>query len=125
MYGDSITFEDKHQNLGQWHAEGDYAVWTAELSKPETCDVWMTYACDRAVAGNMYLIQAGAAALTGRIDATGDWDRYRRVKLGRISLPPGSQKITFRSNGAINGYLCDLRELELLPVEIPKLPGRN
>jgi putative heme-binding domain-containing protein len=125
MYGHTLVFEQKFQNLGYWHSDDDSAVWTISPQKADRYDVWLDYSCDKSAAGNMYLLQAGPATLIGPINATGDWEQFRRIKLGQISLPAGTQKITFRSNGSINGYLCDLRLVELLPVDIPMLPGRR
>ena len=125
IYGQSLVFEPKFQNLGYWHSDDDSAVWTVNPQKADTYDVWLDYACDKSAAGNLYLLQAGAASLTGPINSTGDWEQFRRIKIGQMTLPAGTQKITFRSNGPINGYLCDLRLVELLPVDIPMLPGRR
>lgn len=122
IYGDTLVFEDHYRNLGFWQGQDDYAAWEIELPKPARYEVSMEYACPADTAGNLYVAQVGPQRLTGRIRPTGSWDHYRRLRLGVVDLPAGRQRVTFRSDGPISGYLCDLRELELIPVSAPALP---
>ena len=115
IFGSTVVYEPKYGDLGYWHTEDNNAVWTVQAQRPGKYEVWLDYACDSANPGNSFLVQAGTTRLTGKIEATGSWDEYRRIKVGMIELPPGQERLTFRSAGPINGYLCDLRSLELVP----------
>ena len=53
--------------------------------------------------------------LIGRTESTGSWDTCKQLKIGSVALREGEQKIVLRSNGAIRGYLMDLRGLRLTP----------
>jgi putative heme-binding domain-containing protein len=116
IYGSTVVYEPKYGDLGYWHSEDDNAAWIVQSPRPGKYQVWLDYACDSGTAGNSFLIQAGTSRLTGKIEGTGSWDNYRKMNAGEVELGSGEERITFRSLGALNGYLCDLRGLELVPV---------
>lgn len=115
IYGTSLVFESKYNNLGFWGNENDHAVWTINLPKGGKYDVTIDYACDQGNAGNAFVLTAGENKLIGRAESTGSWDTYKQTKIGSVTLKEGEQKIVLRSNGAIRGYLMDLRGLRLTP----------
>jgi putative membrane-bound dehydrogenase-like protein len=117
IFGSTVVYEPKYGNLGYWHSPDDSAVWTVQPVQAGKYEVWIDYACDGGNAANSCVVQAGSVSLTGKIESTGSWDNYRQVKIGEIELVAGAQRITFRSRGAVNGYLCDLRGIELVPVQ--------
>ncbi len=113
--GPTIRLEEKHANLGWWESGEDRAVWSIDLPAAGSYTVDLEYACDRATAGNTFLLTAGGQELTGEIAATGSWDDYRAVRLGRLDLPAGTQTLTFRAAGPLKSALLDLRTIRLLP----------
>ncbi len=115
IYGTSLVFESKYNNLGFWGNENDHAVWTINLPKGGKFDVTLDYACNPDTAGNAFVITVGEKKLIGRAESTGSWDTYKQTKIGSITLKEGEQKIVLRSNRAIRGYLMDLRGLRLTP----------
>jgi putative membrane-bound dehydrogenase-like protein len=120
IYGDQITFERQFGNIGYWHGLQDHVVWTFELPHSAEFDIYLDGACDGGSAGNGYRIEIGERTLTGRIDSTGGWDRYRADKIGTISLSGGTHRLVVRPDGeTIRGALVDLRSLQLIPVGEP------
>jgi putative heme-binding domain-containing protein len=115
IYGASMVFEAEHKNLGYWTSESDQAVWSVDLPKAGKYSVELDYACETAAAGNAYVLEAGPARLSGRIEGTGSWASYRQVKLGSLDLRAGPQHLAFHSQGKIQGALLDLRSLRLVP----------
>ncbi len=117
IYGDHITFERQFGNIGYWHGLQDHVAWTFELPQSAEFDVYLDGACDAASAGNGYRIEIGERSMTGRIDSTGGWDRYRAFKIGTISLNGGTHRIVVRPDGeTIRGALVDLRCIQMVPV---------
>ena len=115
IYGDQILFERPFGNIGHWHAVNDYVVWTLELANPGQFDVWLDWACDDSVAGNSFTIAAGREELHGKVAGTGGWDRYHQVKIGKLALPAGTQRISLRPTGPqLTGALMDLRGVRLV-----------
>jgi putative membrane-bound dehydrogenase-like protein len=115
IYGPTIVLEKQYGNLGYWTSEEDHAVWSIEVERAGTYTVWLDYACEKGAAGKAFLLQSGSNRLTGEVASTGDWDTYRRSKVGEITLTAGKQRITFRSAGKISGPLIDLRSIKLVP----------
>jgi putative membrane-bound dehydrogenase-like protein len=115
IYGNSMVFEAAYKNLGYWSSESDQAVWSLETAKAGKYAVEIDYACENGVAGNAYLLEAGASRLAGKIEGTGNWDNYKQVKLGTVDLKAGPQKLSFHSEGKIQGALLDLRSVRLVP----------
>ncbi len=116
IYGDHITFERQFGNIGYWHGLQDHVAWTFELPQSAEFDVYLDGACDAASAGNSYRIEIGDRFLTGRIDSTGGWDRYRTSKIGTVPLSGGTHRLVVRPEGeTIRGALVDLRSLQLVP----------
>ena len=117
IYGESITFERRFGNIGYWHGLQDHVAWNFELPTSAEFDVYLDGACDAASAGNGYRIEIGERSLTGRIESTGGWDRYRAFKIGTISLNGGTHRVVIRPDGdTIRGALVDLRCIQMVPV---------
>ncbi len=117
IYGRTLIFEPKYGNLGYWSSEDDHVIWSVEVTRPGKYAVWLDWACEEGSAGKMFLLQAGANQLTGKVDSTGSWDVYRQAKAGEIVLPSGRQRVTFRSAKRIFNPLIDLKSTRLVPLK--------
>lgn len=115
IYGKTLIFEGKYNNLGFWSSLDDRAAWTIDVAKSGKYDVYLDWAVDQQTANNPYLLQAGVEEITGRVKSTASWDDYRQAKIGAVRLKQGRQRVTFRSGGALNGFLVDLRAICLVP----------
>jgi putative heme-binding domain-containing protein len=115
IYGDMLTFETAHGNLGYWSARNDRAAWQLEVDRPGRYEVWLDHACADASAGNNFVLEAGKERLEGAVIGTGTWDDYRRTKVGELALGAGPQRLEIRPQGRIRGALIDLRSVELKP----------
>ncbi|MGA2032245.1 MAG: alpha-L-fucosidase [Thermoguttaceae bacterium] len=77
------------QCIGFWTDLGTMVSWTANC-RPGTFEVELAYACDPGSEGSEFLLLAGAAKLPGKIDAaTGGWDRFKTISLGKVTLEKG------------------------------------
>ena len=115
IYGNTLVLEAAYKNLGYWSSESDQAVWSFEPAKAGKYAVELDYACESGAAGNVYILEGGSGRLTGKVEGTGSWDTYKQAKLGTLDLKAGAQKLSFRSQGKIQGALLDLRSLRLVP----------
>lgn len=115
IYGDEINYEHPPRALGYWHGERDKAVWSIELTEAGEYDVELEYSCDNGVAGNRFIVEGGAEPIRGVVAGTNGWAIFNKVAIGRVSLPAGPSRVTFRSDGPIRGALLDLRALRLTP----------
>jgi putative heme-binding domain-containing protein len=117
IYGPTLVFEAKNNNLGYWQSVEDRAVWRVHPHQAGRFDVRLDYACADDTAGNSYALIAGDQVLTGITQGTGSWDQFRGQSLGVVELPEGESTIMFRAAGPIAGFLFDLRTVYLYPAD--------
>jgi putative membrane-bound dehydrogenase-like protein len=115
IYGPSLVLEQKYGNLGYWSSAEDKAVWEVEVPRAGRYAVWFDWACDAGAAGNAFVLETGAARLTGKVASTGSWDAYRQARVGTIELKAGRRRVVMRSAGAVKGALIDLKSVRLVP----------
>ena len=117
IYGDTLAYEPVYRNLGMWGSASDHAVWNFDVAKAGKYIVRLDYACDASVAGNPYQLAIGDITLSGKVASTGNWDTYRQMTLGRVTLKPGRYQAVLRPGGKIAGYLMDVKSVRITPVE--------
>lgn len=115
IYGDTLRLEEVNGALGWWNSENDHAVWTIEVPREGNYDVIFDWSCDDSCAGNYYVLEVAGTRLTGRVEGTGDWNAYRREKVGEVRLPAGRHRLGIRSSGRIAEALFDLKSVTLRP----------
>ncbi len=115
IFGKTLVFEEKYQNLGYWSSPDDQAVWSIDIPREGRYEVWLDFACDSGSAGNILALQIGDAKLTHKVAGTASWELYRKVKIGTLRLAAGRQEAALRPEGTIRGALFDLREVQLIP----------
>lgn len=122
LYGDTLTFEAKHKNLGYWGRPSDRAAWQFVAERPGRYRVWIDWACDDGSAGNTLLLELGTQRVEHPVTGTGDWDTYRSADIGEVTLTQGVHRLELHSAGRVKGALFDLRSVELRPVPDPTKP---
>jgi putative membrane-bound dehydrogenase-like protein len=115
IYGNRLTFEPTHGNLGWWIQGDDRAAWTFDVDRPGRFEVWLDWACDEGAGGGSYAIEVGADRISGVVPGTGSWDDYRRARVGEVTLGGGRHRLEVRPEGRPRGPLMDLRSVELRP----------
>jgi putative membrane-bound dehydrogenase-like protein len=115
VYGKTLIWEHKNDNLGYWVSNDDHAVWSVDVPKTGRYDVVLNFSCDPKAAGNTYVIASGKARVTGKVPDTGSWNSFRIEKVGRLELPAGVQRVTLRPSATIKYALNDLKAIELVP----------
>ncbi len=138
--GPTLIFEQQYKNLGYWSSEQDSATWVIEIRPPEKLrprpqaggvegpvperpagagavkyDVTLDWALANASKAHAFQLLVAGQRVTGPVDSTGSWDVYRQAKVGTLELAPGTHRVVFRSLGAVNGALIDLRGIALRP----------
>ncbi len=119
IYGQTLIFEPQYKNLGYWSSADDQAVWNMEIVHAGKYAVELDWACDVSVKGNPWQITAGGETITGRVESTGNWDTYRRAKVGEITLSAGKQRIVMSAGSKPQGAMIDLKSITLTPVKKP------
>jgi alpha-L-fucosidase len=97
LHGNDIRYESGHQrdNLGFWTNPADWADWEVKVSRPGTFEVSVEAA---AVARSQLEISAQGQKVQGTINSTGDYGKFRVVKLGTLQIAaPGKVSIAVRA----------------------------
>jgi putative membrane-bound dehydrogenase-like protein len=115
LYGDTLTYEAGHDNLGYWGRPSDRAAWRFEVPRAGRFEVWIEWACDDSVAGNTMVIQVGPQEVRHKVAGTGSWETYRTARVGTLDLAAGAHRLEAHSLGRLKGALLDLRWVELRP----------
>ncbi len=115
IFGETLTYEPRHGNLGYWSAKNDRAAWTFDAPRPGRYSVWLDWACDDRTAGNSLVLGVGKERLAAKISGTGSWETYQTSAIGDITLSEGPQRLEISPAGQIRGALLDLRAVELRP----------
>lgn len=115
IYGDSLVYEPGHGNLGYWQSSNDQAIWTLDLPRGGEFDLWLDWAAPEGALGNRLQVEVGPARLPWTIQPTGTWEQYRQIRIGRMRLEEGRQRLVVRGLMPLRGAILDLRQLRLLP----------
>ena len=115
IHGSTLIFESKYRNLGFWQSEDDHAVWTAEIPKAGSYELWLDFASPSSPGSHSLRVEAGDTSVAFRIPSTGSWDVYQQTRAGKIQLPAGAQRIRVRAVPPVHEPILDLRELRLVP----------
>lgn len=115
--GPQLVFEPELGNLGFWHTDQDYAVWSVDIAVAGRFDVLLDYACSNEVQGNKFCLETPnpKVAIRDKVAGTGQWSDYRKIKVGEVDLPVGRSRFKLRAEGAVQGALFDLRAIYLRP----------
>ncbi|WP_158633427.1 PVC-type heme-binding CxxCH protein [Tautonia sociabilis] len=125
IFGNRLTFEPTHENLGWWLRPDDRAAWTFEAARGGRFEVRVEWACQDEASGGPFAIEVGADRISGTVPGTGTWDDYRTDTVGTVSLGPGRHRLEVRMDGQHRAPLMDLKAVELVPVgEETKGEGR-
>jgi putative heme-binding domain-containing protein len=116
IYGSSLVFEPRHENLGYWSSADDRAAWTFEAAEAGVYEIFTDYAAASDVSGNHFDVRVGELSVEGIATSTGTWNDYRRrQRVGEITLAKGRNRLEVVPHGTIRGALMDLRAVILVP----------
>jgi len=117
----SAQLEDKGGSpcVGYWTDASTTVSWNAAF-KAGTYSVEFEYACENGSQGSTFDIIAADAKLAGKVaEATGGWDRFKKISVGKLTIAKDGQvdivvRPTSKPGGAAG--IMNLRALMLKPV---------
>jgi len=98
-------------NIGFWFDRETTVSWNAEVPAGEY-DVALSFAADPSANGNEFRVVAGDQFVSGTIQATGAWDKFTIVQLGKLKAPEGVKTITVKPTKTF-GPVMNLRWVKL------------
>jgi len=114
LHGDTIKYESNEQrdNIGFWTEPSDWADWQFTVMKPGKFDVTAEIAAPEAASIEL---SVGDQKVPGKITATGDYGRFRRMKLATLEIP-ATGKTTLAVHAVSDGWHpVNLKSVRLTP----------
>jgi alpha-L-fucosidase len=119
LHGSEIKFEagDQRDCLGFWTNPADWADWSFQVTRPGKFDVTAEVA---ALEGASLKVSAGDSTSTSAAAATGDYGKFKVVRLGALEIAsPG--KVTLAVRAIADGWHpLNLKAIRLKPVTRPQ-----
>jgi hypothetical protein len=115
LSGKSVRLNDEIDSLDHWLANQDRANWQVKNAKMGDFDVAVTWNVAEKDAPQAYNIPIDHKS-TIRALTVSTGGKFRRDIVGRIMLAPGVRDVTFFPAGNVRGRLCQLKQIELIPV---------
>ena len=127
LEGPSIKVEqvgvigDVRHNIGYWLDPAATATWPIAVGAAQggAFRVEAEIACADAAAGSRVKleVEGGSAPLELTVPATGGWQSYRVVELGKIDIPLGSHRVVLRALSKPGEAVVNVRSIRLVPVK--------
>jgi hypothetical protein len=109
---------DVTHNLGYWLDPAATASWPIGIAGGEagTFSVEAEIACADASAGSRirFDVEGGTNTPEFAVPATGGWQAYRTVELGRVQLSAGSHRATLRALSKAGEAVVNVRSIRLV-----------
>jgi alpha-L-fucosidase len=103
-------------NIGFWDSPKDWASWKVNFKQPGKFKV--TASCATTNSGVSLMTEAAGQKLTGKVPATGAWEKFEELTLGTIEIgQAGEQVVSVRPTDAQTWKAINLRSLALTPVK--------
>ena len=109
--------EDVRYNLGYWMDTAATAAWPIGIKPSEsgTYIVTANIACADAAAGSEVRldIDEGSATVDFKVPATGGWQEYHSIELGRLTLSAGNHRVVLRALTKTGEAVVNVRSITL------------
>jgi alpha-L-fucosidase len=115
-HGNELKYEtgEQRDNLGFWTNPADWADWEVTVAKPGKFDVSAEVA---ALERASLQVSVGERRAEGAATATGDYGKFRMVRLGSIEIPE-SGKITIKLRAVADGWHpLNVKAIRLKPAQ--------
>ena len=115
-HGRMLRFEPQpHKNtVGYWTQEDDWAEWLFRVPKTTDYHVELRYGCGSGQGGSQIELQIGKQTIPFEVAATGGFQAWRNVQLGRIRLPASAAlRLAIRPKLKAKKAVMDVQQITL------------
>jgi alpha-L-fucosidase len=109
---------DGHANIGYWTNASDWVSWDFRVKTPGKFNVEITQACIPGDAGSDYSVAVADQTLPGKVEDTGDWNKFVVRPLGAVTLSKaGHYTLSLKPTNKPHGAVMNLESVALKPVK--------
>lgn len=111
--GSNAAYEAAKNCIGFWTSQSDTVEWEFDARRGEV-GVEIEIACPEDSAGATFEVQVSGQTLKGTVAATGGWDKFVKVNLGKVSIvAPGRTKLVVKPTSKPGYAVMNLRAVRL------------
>jgi alpha-L-fucosidase len=111
--GVHVEMSDGQPNFGYWDNAHDSVSWNVRFPAAGRYKLQTSCACLDGPVG--FVVELGAAGVTGLAPQTGDWNNFRVVNLGSVTVQSGQMQVRVRSQDPSKWNPINLRAITLTP----------
>jgi hypothetical protein len=120
IHGFHLKLETKPTpTLVFWISDNEYPEWPQAVDKKGTYAVEVTYSCPERAGGD-YSVEAAANRINSHTERTADWQTFKTVKLGNLTVLNDHTSVALRARGHIEHALMNVQSVKLTPVKEEK-----
>jgi len=109
---------DGRQNIGYWTDKNDWVSWDFQVKTPGKFDVEITLACIPGDAGSDYDVTVADQTLQGKVENTGDWNKFVSRTLGAVTLSKsGRYTLSVKPTAMPHSAVMNLESVTLKPAK--------
>jgi alpha-L-fucosidase len=112
---------DVRHNLGFWLDPSAFASWPIGIGATQGGGyrVEIELACADAAAGSRvrFEVEGGEGVAEFAVPATGGWQSYRTIEIGRVEVPSGSHRAFLRALSKPGEAVVNVRSIRLVPAK--------
>ncbi|HEY4329611.1 MAG TPA: hypothetical protein VGN88_07735 [Phycisphaerae bacterium] len=110
------TADEEH--VGYWDNSSTFFQWALKNVKPGKYKIEALYSLDPGFAGSTIAVEMAGQAFTKKLAATKDWNDYRPLDLGTVSVErPEDLTLTVKATDKPMRYVMNLKKLILTPTK--------
>ncbi|MCU0914808.1 MAG: carbohydrate-binding protein [Planctomycetes bacterium] len=92
--GARVESKGRQPNIGYWTNAQDWISWKFKLDKGGRFEIVATVATP--AERSRFEVAVGGQKLAGQLEKTGDYETFRTVKLGVVTLEPGTHELSLK-----------------------------
>jgi alpha-L-fucosidase len=109
---------DGRDNIGFWTNKNDWLSWDFRVKTPGKFNLEVTFACLAGAEGSEYAAKVADQTLHGKVESTGQWDKFVTRVLGQVNLSmPGRYTLAVKPTSMPHGAVMNLESLTLKPIK--------
>ena len=109
---------DGHENIGYWTDKNNWVSWDFRVTTPGKFDVEISLACNADTPDSEYAVTVAEQTLQGKVESTGDWNKYVTRTLGTIALSKaGRYTLSVKPTAMPHSAVMNLESVTLKPVK--------
>jgi len=120
VHGEKAKYESGggKDNIGFWTDANDWVSWSADVAKPGTFAVEITYAAATGSGDSEYVVAVGDQQVAGKVAATGSWTAFKAETLGKVTIEKaGKITVSVTPKTKPGMAVMNLRSLILKPAK--------